>query len=117
MCMEKIKQTINSRKQQIIFDFRLYLVHTSLVESHDGGVSESVEHCPQGLLGVQLLRFEQLLQELLIEHGGNDIIHNYDSTNTERVAVSQKQVCANMKLKTEQAECSLYCRKQLCQER
>lgn len=80
----KDKAANHSRKWQFIFDFRLYLVHTSLVESHDGGMSQSVKHCPQGLLGVQLLWFEQLLQELLIEHGGNDIIHNYHNTNTER---------------------------------
>ena len=43
-------------------------------------MGQSVEHSSQGLLGVQLLWFEQLLQELLIEHGSDDVIHDWHIT-------------------------------------
>lgn len=54
----------------------MYLVHAGLVEPHDRGVGQPVKHSPQGLLGVKLLRLEQLLEELLIEHGRDDVIHD-----------------------------------------
>lgn len=53
-----------------------HLVHTGLIESHYGGVGQSVKHGPQGLFGVELLRLEKFFQELFVEHGGNDVIHN-----------------------------------------
>lgn len=54
----------------------LYLVHASLIESHYGGVGQPVKHSPQSLFGVKFLQLEKLLQELLVEHGGDDVIHN-----------------------------------------
>lgn len=54
-----------------------HLVHTGLVESHDGGVGQPVEHSPQRLLRIKLLWFEKLFEELFVEHGGNDVIHDY----------------------------------------
>lgn len=53
-----------------------YLVHTSLIESHYGSMRQPVKHSPQGLFGVKLLGLEKLLQELFVEHGGDDVIHN-----------------------------------------
>lgn len=54
-----------------------HLIHASLVESHDRGVGEPVEHGAQCLLGVKLLRLEELFEELFVEHGGDNVIHNY----------------------------------------
>lgn len=53
-----------------------HLIHASLVESHDGGMGEPVEHGAQCLLRVELLRLEKLFQELFIEHCGDNVIHN-----------------------------------------
>lgn len=72
--------------------FHPYLVHAGLVESHDGGVGQSVKHRPEGLLGVQLLWFEQLLQKLFIEHGGDDVIHNWQSEGTGHKVDVRSQV-------------------------
>lgn len=54
-----------------------YLVHAGLIESHNWGMGEPVEHSAQGFFGVKLLRLEKLFQELFVEHGGDDVIHNY----------------------------------------
>lgn len=54
-----------------------HLIHAGLIESHDGGVGEPVEHGAQGLLGIKLLRLEKLFQELFVEHGGDNVIHDY----------------------------------------
>lgn len=54
----------------------LHLVHAGLVESHYGCMGQPVKHSAQSLLGVKFLRLEKLLQELFVEHGGDDVIHN-----------------------------------------
>lgn len=56
--------------------FRQYLVHAGLIQPHYGSVGQPVEHSPQGLFGVKLLWFEKFFQELFVEHGGDDVIHN-----------------------------------------
>lgn len=53
-----------------------YLVHAGLVQSHDGGVSQPVVHSAQGFLGIEILGFEQLLHEIFLEHGRDDVVHN-----------------------------------------
>ena len=54
-----------------------YLIHASCVESHDGGVCQSVEHCPEHLLAVQRgVLQEDLVDELLVEHGAGDVVEN-----------------------------------------
>lgn len=77
-----------------------YLVHAGLVEPHDGGVGQPVKHGAQGLLGVQLLGLKQLFQKLLVEHGGDDVIHHCTMRQRElargypealAVAVASKQ--------------------------
>lgn len=54
----------------------VHLIHASLVKSHDGGVGQPVEHSTQCLLGVKLLWLEKLFQELFVEHGGDNVIHD-----------------------------------------
>ena len=54
-----------------------YLIHASCVESHDGGMSQSVEHGPEHLLAVQRgVLQEDLVDELLVEHGAGDVVQN-----------------------------------------
>lgn len=52
------------------------LVHAGGIEPHDGSVSQSVEHRPHGLLGVQRLCLEQLLHEALVEHRLYDVVQH-----------------------------------------
>lgn len=54
-----------------------HLVHAGLIEPHDGGMGQPVKHRPQRLLRIKLLWLEKLFKELFVEHGGNDVIHNY----------------------------------------
>lgn len=60
-----------------------HLVHASLIESHYGGMGQPVKHSPQCLFGVKLLWLEKLFKELFVEHGGDNVIHNY-SGKTEK---------------------------------
>lgn len=64
-----------------------HLIHASLVESHDGGMGESVEHGAQCLLRVKLLRLEKLFQELFVEHGGDNVIHNYPEKREKHIQI------------------------------
>lgn len=66
-----------------------HLIHACLVESHDGGMGEPVEHSAQCLLRVKLLRLEKLFQELFVEHGGDNVIHNCPEKREKRVVWSQ----------------------------
>jgi len=52
------------------------LVHTSSIEPHDGGVCQAIKHRAQGFLGVEWLRFEQLLNKSLMEHRGHNVMEN-----------------------------------------
>lgn len=61
-----------------------HLIHASLVESHDGGMGEPVEHSAQCLLGVKVLWLEKLFQELFVEHGGDNVIHNCPENKEKR---------------------------------
>ena len=64
-------------QQDSIFLSFAHLVHASLIESHYGGVGQPIKHSPECLFGVKLLWFEKLLQELFVEHGSDDVIHDY----------------------------------------
>lgn len=68
-------------KQNTLMTSCPYLVHAGLIEPHNGGVRQTVKHRPQSPLRIQLLRLEELLQELLIEHGGDYVIHDCRTHN------------------------------------
>lgn len=59
-------QEMQSRGQR---QLSAHLIHAGLVQSHNGGMSQAVINSPQGLLGVELLGFEQFLYKVFIEHG------------------------------------------------
>lgn len=67
-----------------------YLVHAGLIESHNWGMGEPVEHSAQGFFGVKLLRLEKLFQELFVEHGGDDVIHNYSGKPKQKKKVHKE---------------------------
>lgn len=64
-------------QQDCIFLSFAHLVHASLIESHYGGMGQPVKHSPQCLFGVKFLWLEKLLQERFVEHGSDDVIHDY----------------------------------------
>lgn len=69
-----------------------YLIHTSLVESHYGGMSEPVEHSAQCFLRVKLLWLEKLFQELFVKHGGDNVIHNCPGKREKCVQITVESI-------------------------
>lgn len=69
-----------------------HLIHARLVESHDGGMGEPVENCSQRLLRVKLLRLEKLFQELFVEHGGDNVIHNCPEKREKCVQIAVESI-------------------------
>ena len=49
-------------------------VHTGHTEPHDRGMCQTVKHLAHRCWSVQLLRFKQLLHQLGIQHGFDDIV-------------------------------------------
>lgn len=72
----------------LCIDTVAHLIHASLIESHDGGMGKPVENCAQCLFRVKLLWLEKFLEELFVEHGGDNVIHNCSEKREKRVQIT-----------------------------
>ena len=51
-----------------------HLVHTRFVQSHDARVRQFLEYVLHGFLRIELLRSEECLDELPVEHRADNVI-------------------------------------------
>lgn len=75
-----------------------YLIHAGGVQTHNRGVCQPCQNCPQSSVGVQILWLQELFQKSLIKHSGHYIIHNYRKSMRKR---SKKKRNIEAGLKTE----------------
>lgn len=83
----QVRRTKRESNEQSLYTMA-HLVHASLIESHYRGMGQPVKYSPQCLFGVKLLRLEKFFKEFFVEHGSDDVIHNY-SQQTEKPNLSE----------------------------
>jgi len=75
-CIREFKNEVDTHGHEVV-----QFAHAAFVQAHDGRVRQPVEDLPSGGARVARLGLEELLHELLAEHGGDDVRENLKAKN------------------------------------